>query len=332
MRRPLARASAPTLAEELTRSRLGAEPGWIASDDTQIISTPMNLGFMCAVFDVDRLQGQPVKICRSTASTGTKPTRSASGMVDFSPRRRSGNRASGRSRIAGTGADTSGVRSSRAPDDRQAIYGCDYPSVLAFTCTGVANLAPVGTANLGAGLWGQLDLAGGVWEWNLDSFTVAYVEHLQRLLESEGGASSSHVVRGGDFEDAVADLLVSRRYDDASSEPGIWHRARCARAPWTSSRHHFATAFALRGALGRTGPFSASSGAQRARVRRRMTCPDLASAIEALSSACRAALSSRRDICAPREDLIERDPARPPLPRGHPWARRARAVPFLTRA
>jgi formylglycine-generating enzyme required for sulfatase activity len=33
-----------------------------------------------------------------------------------------------------------------------------------------AGIAPVGTATLGAGLWGQLDLAGEVWEWNLDYY------------------------------------------------------------------------------------------------------------------------------------------------------------------
>ena len=40
-----------------------------------------------------------------------------------------------------------------------AIYGCYYPSG-SGSCTGVTNIAPVGTATLGAGVWGQLDLAG----------------------------------------------------------------------------------------------------------------------------------------------------------------------------
>jgi len=50
-----------------------------------------------------------------------------------------------------------------------AIYGdgesqCYYPSGAASTCTGVANMAPVGTASKGAGYWGQLDLVGEVFE------------------------------------------------------------------------------------------------------------------------------------------------------------------------
>jgi formylglycine-generating enzyme required for sulfatase activity len=49
-----------------------------------------------------------------------------------------------------------------------AIYGCYYPTDTITACTGVSNIAPVGTATLGAGLWGQLDLAGNLWEWTLD--------------------------------------------------------------------------------------------------------------------------------------------------------------------
>ncbi len=48
-----------------------------------------------------------------------------------------------------------------------AIYDCYYPSG-GGTCSGVVNVAPVGTAALGAALWGQLDMAGEMFEWNLD--------------------------------------------------------------------------------------------------------------------------------------------------------------------
>jgi formylglycine-generating enzyme required for sulfatase activity len=50
-----------------------------------------------------------------------------------------------------------------------AIYGCIYPDGgTQATCTGVANIAPVGTPALGAAAMGQLDMAGNVWQWNLD--------------------------------------------------------------------------------------------------------------------------------------------------------------------
>ncbi len=57
--------------------------------------------------------------------------------------------------------------------NQYAIYGCDYPDG-SGSCTGAANIAPVGTATLGAGCWGQLDLAGNVWEWNLDWYVGSY--------------------------------------------------------------------------------------------------------------------------------------------------------------
>jgi formylglycine-generating enzyme required for sulfatase activity len=36
----------------------------------------------------------------------------------------------------------------------------------------MVNIAPVGTATMGAGRWGQFDLAGELWEWNLDWYRV----------------------------------------------------------------------------------------------------------------------------------------------------------------
>jgi sulfatase modifying factor 1 len=54
--------------------------------------------------------------------------------------------------------------------NQYAIYGddglCYYPTL--GPCTGLTNIAPVGTTKLGAGRWGQLDLAGNVEEWTSD--------------------------------------------------------------------------------------------------------------------------------------------------------------------
>jgi sulfatase modifying factor 1 len=38
----------------------------------------------------------------------------------------------------------------------------------------VVNIAPVGTATLGAGAWGQLDMGGELLEWNLDAYSSSY--------------------------------------------------------------------------------------------------------------------------------------------------------------
>jgi formylglycine-generating enzyme required for sulfatase activity len=56
--------------------------------------------------------------------------------------------------------------------NQYAIYDCDYGSD-AGGCPNpgvgsIANIAPVGTATLGAGLWGQLDLIGDLMVWTLD--------------------------------------------------------------------------------------------------------------------------------------------------------------------
>jgi formylglycine-generating enzyme required for sulfatase activity len=50
--------------------------------------------------------------------------------------------------------------------NQYAIYGCYYADA-GGVCVDT-QLAPVGTAVSGAGLWGQLDMVGEVWEWNVD--------------------------------------------------------------------------------------------------------------------------------------------------------------------
>ena len=80
--------------------------------------------------------------------------------------------AGGQQRVFPWGNDDPGT----SPD--YAIFECNYPPG-STTCTGVTNIAPVGTAQLGAGFYGQLDLAGELNEWMLDynaSYTVPCVD------------------------------------------------------------------------------------------------------------------------------------------------------------
>jgi len=76
-----------------------------------------------------------------------------------------------------------------------AINGCDYPNG-SGTCTGVTNIAPVGVATLGAGLWGQLDLVGEVLVWTMDWYAT-YVDPCTdcAYLSSTG----TRVVRSADY-------------------------------------------------------------------------------------------------------------------------------------
>ena len=134
-------------------------------------------------------------------------------------------------------------------DYRFANYACDYgPVVPAMncascpqvptgplgTCTGVANIAPVGTATLGAGLWGQLDLAGSVWEWTLDWWDgpqVPYFDPCTDCAYLSIPAPPLRIVRGGFFGIRQDDLepSYSQTGDPTSREASVGFR--CARAP-----------------------------------------------------------------------------------------------------
>jgi formylglycine-generating enzyme required for sulfatase activity len=113
--------------------------------------------------------------------------------------------------------------------NQYAIYGCNYPNGSA-SCPGVTSIAPVGTATLGAGLWGQLDLAGNMWEWALDwlDSTTTYVNPCSDCAYLT--ASTGRVFRGGSFGFPVLSPPAARNNyapDASSSYTGI----RCARAP-----------------------------------------------------------------------------------------------------
>jgi sulfatase modifying factor 1 len=117
-------------------------------------------------------------------------------------------------------------------DNQYAIYGygnaadCYFPS--AGPCTGASNFAPVGTSLLGAGRWGQLDLAGNVAEWNLDWYAM-FVE--PAVDGAALTAASFRVIRGGAYNRNAATLLPTvpeGRYPSGrNSDVGF----RCSRAP-----------------------------------------------------------------------------------------------------
>ncbi len=111
--------------------------------------------------------------------------------------------------------------------NQYAIYGCDYGSD-SGTCTGVANIAPVGTATLGAGLWGQLDLAGSVLEWNLDSY-AAYADPCVDCADLS--TASNRVLRGGNFGSPTSYLQPTYRINYAPADRYYYFGIRCARTP-----------------------------------------------------------------------------------------------------
>jgi formylglycine-generating enzyme required for sulfatase activity len=113
-------------------------------------------------------------------------------------------------------------------NNQYAIYSCCYPGGCT-TCTDLRNIARVGTATLGAGLWGQLDLVGEVWEWNLDWYATTYVDPCTNCAYLT--AASSRMMRGGGFSGSTANLLPQVR----SGNPPLGRMGgigfRCARTP-----------------------------------------------------------------------------------------------------
>ena len=108
-----------------------------------------------------------------------------------------------------------------------AITGCNYPPG-SSACTGVDNLAPVGTAALGAGRWGQLDLAGNLGEWNLDW----YAPYAQPCTDCVTLTDFSYrVVRGGSFGTDTENLFPPARNGDVPPTRNAFTGARCARTP-----------------------------------------------------------------------------------------------------
>jgi formylglycine-generating enzyme required for sulfatase activity len=114
------------------------------------------------------------------------------------------------------------------PGCEYAIYGCYYPGG-SGNCSGVSNIAPVGTATLGIGRWNQLDLAGDAWEWNLDYY-APYVDPCTDCAYL--ATAPNRVVRGGVFNGAESYLLPPGRGfvgPPTSRDGGVGFR--CARTP-----------------------------------------------------------------------------------------------------
>ena len=131
--------------------------------------------------------------------------------------------------------------------NQYAIYGCYYPSgPPGFKCSGLSNIAPVGTATAGAGLFGHLDLAGEVYQWTLDFYANygpgdddggfdPYLPGVPCTDCANLTASFGRVVRGGDFLEDDSTLLPPFRNfvfkmaadTDRTSPVGV----RCARSP-----------------------------------------------------------------------------------------------------
>jgi formylglycine-generating enzyme required for sulfatase activity len=109
-----------------------------------------------------------------------------------------------------------------------AIYGCHYGQ--GGQCAGkVTDIATVGAAPLGVSRWGQLDMAGELFEWILDVYASPYPNpcvDCASLLDN-----ASRVVRGGAFVYDSSYLMPSNRGTNAATLRTFLGGFRCARGP-----------------------------------------------------------------------------------------------------
>jgi formylglycine-generating enzyme len=111
-----------------------------------------------------------------------------------------------------------------------AIYDCYYPSASDGGCTGPANVAPVGSAPLGTGAWGQMDLGGEVYQWNLDWYMTPFTDpcvDCAYLTPTSGG----RIIHGGDFYHSAALMLPTALFDLSPAGRNEFVGFRCARTP-----------------------------------------------------------------------------------------------------
>lgn len=113
--------------------------------------------------------------------------------------------------------------------NQYSIYGCYYPSI-STRCSSVAAIAPVGTATLGAGFWGHLDLAGDLWEWNLDGYGGAYLNPSVDCSYPKV-AGNVRVARGGSFDSIALNLAPAKRSSVSPDGRSFDFGFRCARTP-----------------------------------------------------------------------------------------------------
>jgi formylglycine-generating enzyme required for sulfatase activity len=115
-----------------------------------------------------------------------------------------------------------------------AIYGdglggCYYPT--AATCPGVAaGTAPVGTAGMGAGRWGQLDLVGEAFQFDIDWYNT-YADPCTDCAYLT--LTGSRVIRGNRYDSGITAIQSSWRSSIGEDPAGRldYIGFRCVRTP-----------------------------------------------------------------------------------------------------
>ncbi len=117
------------------------------------------------------------------------------------------------------------------PDPSLAVYGCYYPNATGI-CTGLKNIAPVGSVKAGDGVWGQSDLAGEMWQWLLDWYENPYsTKSCVDCADTTDANAKYPVLRGGAFNGNSSELPVTCRCTTTRTNRVDNFGFRCARTP-----------------------------------------------------------------------------------------------------
>jgi formylglycine-generating enzyme len=84
-----------------------------------------------------------------------------------------------------------------------AVWACRYHAT--GKCSGIMNIAPVGSVPAGNGKWGQSDFAGNMWEWIFDFHSPSYAVPCTDCADIT--ESSGRLIRGGSFFSLSASVL-----------------------------------------------------------------------------------------------------------------------------
>jgi len=106
-----------------------------------------------------------------------------------------------------------------------AVWGCYYDGT--GTCTGVTNIAPVGSVAAGNGRFGQADLAGNVEEWDLDWWRNPLATPCNNCANFQSGPT--RMAQSDSFNSSVG--LSSSRTGRIPESRTLASGIRCARSP-----------------------------------------------------------------------------------------------------
>jgi formylglycine-generating enzyme required for sulfatase activity len=120
----------------------------------------------------------------------------------------------------------------QTPGNTRASFDCLFSDT--SSCE-AADLPAVGSTPAGKGKWGHQDLAGSVYEWNLDWYDPSWYNKYIQSGSCKNCANvqsgSPRVIRGGDFHSVAAYMRAAGRSNDTPASRGYDVGLRCARTP-----------------------------------------------------------------------------------------------------